>query len=187
MQKCLIVKTLLLCGLLSWSTPGFSESKPATPARSLKPLQVGTISPLHLSDQIYLAGQPVPGDFDLIQKAGVKTVINLRPLSELTWDEGSYLKMRELDYIHIPFRAPETLTPEVFDQCRKLLNDKTKRPLVLHCASANRVGAIWLAYRVLDDGLSFDDALKEAKQVGLKTPGYIERAKAYIAAQSNSE
>jgi len=35
--------------------------------------------------------------------------------------------------------------------------------------------------RVLDDGISFQDALNEATQVGLKTRGYVEQAKAYIA------
>lgn len=185
MRNDFILKSILLFSLLTCTAPLFGESKPAT--QSLKPHQLGMISPLHRSAQIYLAGQPLQTDFDLVQKAGVKTVVNLRPLSELTWDESAYLKMLKLDYIHIPFRAPDTLTPEVFDQCRKILNDKSKHPLVVHCASANRVGAIWLTHRVLDDGISFDDALQEARQVGLKTPGYIERAKAYIAAQSKSE
>jgi hypothetical protein len=38
-----------------------------------------------------------------------------------------------------------------------------ERPLLLHCASANRVGAVWLAHRVLDGGLSYDAALREAE------------------------
>ncbi|QDT44761.1 hypothetical protein Pan241w_48770 [Gimesia alba] len=181
------IKVILLAGLLTCSTPLFGESNPATSTKNLKKLEMGTISPLHRSDQIYLAGQPMQTDFDLIQKTGVKTILNLRPMTEQRWDEGSYLKMLELDYINIPFRAPDTLTPAVFDQCRKILNDKSKHPVVVHCASANRVGAIWLTHRVLDDGISFDAALKEARQVGLKTPGYIERAKAYIAAQAKSE
>lgn len=187
MQKFQIVQTVLLCGLLAWATPGFSDSQSSGSTKALKPHQLGTISPLHRSNQIYLAGQPVQQDFELVQKAGVKTILNLRPLSEQRWDEGAYLKMLELNYINVPFRAPDTLTPEVFDQCRKILNDNSKHPLVVHCASANRVGAIWLTHRVLDDGISFDDALKEATQVGLKTRGYIKQAKAYIAAQSKAE
>ena len=181
------IKAILFTGLLTCSTPLFGESKPATSNKHLKKHELGTISPLHRSDQIYLAGQPMQTDFNLVQKAGVKTILNLRPMSEQRWDEGAYLKMLELDYINIPFRAPDSLTPAVFDECRKILNDKSKHPIVVHCASANRVGAIWLTHRVLDDGVSFDDALKEATQVGLKTRGYIERAKAYIATQSKSE
>lgn len=180
--KLCIVVCLCICTI-----PVFGESKPAETTKAPKPLELGTISPLHQSHQIYLAGQPEKSDFDLVRQAGVKTILNLRTTNEQRWDEAAWLKMLELDYINVPFRAPDSLTPDVFDQCRKIMNDKTKHPLVVHCASANRVGAIWLTYRVLDDGLSFEDALIEARQVGLKTPGYIDRAKAYIATQSKSE
>ncbi|QDT23258.1 protein tyrosine phosphatase family protein [Gimesia chilikensis] len=178
---------LLIFCLATYPTTVWGDSKTESVCRMLQAEELGQISPLHRSGQIYLAGQPGEDDFNLIQKAGVKTVINLRPSRELKWDEAMYLKMLNLDYVQIPFRAPESLTPAIFDQCRKLLNDKSKQPLVLHCASANRVGAIWLTHRVLDDGLSFEAALAEAKQVGLKTPGYIEQARAYIAQQGKAE
>jgi protein tyrosine phosphatase (PTP) superfamily phosphohydrolase (DUF442 family) len=55
-----------------------------------------------------------------------------------------------------------------------------ERPLLFHCASANRVGALWLPYRVLDNGITYDAALAEAKQVGLRAPGMETKAKDYI-------
>lgn len=187
MQLSQPVKLLLLLSLFTCPLAARGESKTDASSRTLKAEELGQITPLHRSGQIYLAGQPAEADFDLIRKAGVKTVINLRTERELKWDEALYLKMLQLDYVHIPFRKPDSLTPAVFDQCRKLLNDKSRQPLMLHCASANRVGAIWLTHRVLDDGLCFEAALEEAKQVGLKTPGYIDQAKAYIAAQMKAE
>ena len=51
--------------------------------------------------------------------------------------------------------------------------------MILHCSSANRVGAVWLAHRVLDGGLKYNEALSEAKTVGLKLPAYEERVKEY--------
>lgn len=77
-------------------------------------------------------------------------------------------------------RHLEKLTDKVFDETRKLLNDKAKRPLILHCASANRVGAVWLAHRVLDGGLKYEEALSELKTVGLKLPAFEQKAKDYI-------
>ena len=62
-----------------------------------------------------------------------------------------------------------------------MLGDKKKQPLMLHCGSANRVGAIWLVHRVLDDGIDVDVAVVEAKKVGLRVPSYLEKAKDYIA------
>ena len=84
-------------------------------------------------------------------------------------------------YYHISFKTPESLTDKVFDSVRGLLNEKVKQPLIIHCSSANRVGAVWLAHRVLDGGISYDKALTEAKTVGLKLSAYEDKAKAYIA------
>ena len=55
-----------------------------------------------------------------------------------------------------------------------------ERPALVHCGSANRVGAVYLPWRVLDGGLSVEDALAEAKVVGLKTPMYETKALDYI-------
>jgi hypothetical protein len=53
----------------------------------------------------------------------------------------------------------------------------------MHCHSGNRVGAIWLAWRVLDGGLAWDKALDEAHEVGLKTPAFETRVKDYVERQ----
>lgn len=178
-----LVKSLLLIVLLLTTLPVTAETEADSKPQELKPISLGQITPLHRRKLIYLAGQPTKEDFPLLQKDGVKTVVNLRTTKELNWDEAGYVRMLELDYVAIPFLTPETLTPTVFDQCRGILNDQARHPLILHSASANRVGAIWLVHRVLDDDIEYDAALKEAQQVGLKTPGYIDQAKAYIAAQ----
>ncbi|MBK7644821.1 MAG: hypothetical protein IPJ19_17565 [Planctomycetes bacterium] len=87
-----------------------------------------------------------------------------------------------LAYVNIPFGKPEQLTDEVFAKARGELG-KAQKPILLHCHSANRVGAIWLAYRVLDDGLAYDAALAEAKTVGLTSPALEAKAKDYIQRQ----
>jgi protein tyrosine phosphatase (PTP) superfamily phosphohydrolase (DUF442 family) len=84
-------------------------------------------------------------------------------------------------YENFGFQQPEELTDAVFDGARKALAPADGAPVLLHCASANRVGAIWLAHRVLDDGLAYGDALVEAETVGLKSPAFRDKAKEYIA------
>lgn len=183
MPKLTLFRTLLCFSLFALTVPASAKPEADPSPLELESVTLGRITPLHRRGQIYLAGQPAKTDFPLIQKEGIKTVVNLRTEKELDWDEGGYVRMLELNYVAIPFLAPDTLTPAVFDQCRAVLNDQARHPLILHSASANRVGAIWLVHRVLDDDLDMDAALKEAQQVGLRTPGYIDQAKAYIAAQ----
>ena len=146
----------------------------------LEPYECGTIARLHTYREILLASQPKPEDFEPLKKAGVKTVINLRHEDEVTdLDERQVVTNLSLEYINLPWKGPEELTDAIFDRARQLLNT-AERPILLHCKSANRVGAVWLPWRVLDGALSHEDALAEAKTVGLKSPAYEEKARDYI-------
>lgn len=135
---------------------------------------------LNQIDDIYLAGQPQPEYFAQAEKQGLATVICLRDESEITgFDEGKIVDERGMTYVNIPFQGPEELTDSVFDEVRQQLVS-ADRPILIHCGSANRVAAVWIPFRVLDEGLAWEEALAEAKSIGLRTPAYEERAKAYI-------
>ena len=82
-------------------------------------------------------------------------------------------------YANPGFQGPDQLTDTVLDESLALLRD-ADRPLLMHCASANRTGAVWLAHRVLDGGLSVDQALIEARTVGLRSPAYEARVLEYV-------
>lgn len=144
------------------------------------PLALGSVQRLHMFRGVYLASQPEPDDFRIARDAGIRTVLDLREKGERTWDEAVLVEKLGMEYHSLPFKAPDTLTDAVFDQARSLLNDRSKRPLLFHCSTANRVGAVWLAHRILDHGLSFEEALAESRQLGLELPAYIDRARTYI-------
>ncbi len=169
--------------------PVVAEDKPAKieKTQKLEPAKCGSVKQLHALGDIYLAGQPSPEDFQEFKKRGVKSVLNLRTKEELDFDEAKTIKNLGLEYHHIPIAGPESLTNENFDKLRKLLSEKEQRPMVLHCTAANRVGAVWLAHRVLDGGLTYDAALVEAKTVGLKTPALEAKAKDYISKQKTKK
>lgn len=144
--------------------------------------QVGSVDNMHAMGRYDLASQPGREDLALFKERGVTRVINLRTSPEMPFDEAEAVKGLGLEYHHIPVAGPESLTDEVYAKLRSLLNEGEGRVL-LHCASANRVGAVWLAKRVLDDGLTYEAALKEAHAVGLKSAGLESRAAQYIEAQ----
>ncbi len=135
---------------------------------------------IHEFGGVFLAGQPTPEGFAEAQKAGVRTVVNLRAANELNWDEKATVVELGMQYVHVPVASADALTDDVFQQMRQLLKDKTKRPMLVHCFSAGRVGATWLAHRVLDDGLTVEAAVAEAKTIGLKKEEYIAKATDYV-------
>jgi uncharacterized protein (TIGR01244 family) len=157
-----------------------NKDKDPPKTQKLEPYKCGKVERLHTYDGIFLASQPQRDDFRLAKEGGIKTVINLREKDELDWDEEAFVKDLGMEYHHLPFKSPAGLTDEVFAKARQVLNNKEKKPILLHCSSANRVGAIWLAHRVLDHKLGYEDALKEAETVGLKLPAFADKAKDYI-------
>lgn len=150
-------------------------------AESLEPYECGSVTRLHTFEGIFLASQPAEADFEQASMGGIRTVINLRHDFEMPdWNEQDVVQGLGLNYIHVPWNGPEELTDEILDTLRLELN-QAERPILMHCASANRVGAVWLAYRMLDSGLSADEAKAEAKVVGLKSPAYEAKVLDYVA------
>jgi uncharacterized protein (TIGR01244 family) len=159
--------------------PAASASQASVPGEFCE-AELGATEPVHAAGQIYLAGQPQPSDIQTIAQRGVKTIVTLRKPEELDWDEEAAVKSAGMTFVAVPFDGPGELTDDVFDRVRKALNEHRDAPLVLHCGRANRVGAVWMAHRVLDEGVGIDQALEEAKAAGLRTPGYVEKAQDYI-------
>lgn len=143
------------------------------------PETLGEIQSLHRLGGIYLASQPSVQDFQLLKEAGIRTLIDQRYPEETPFDEGAIVERLGMTYTNVPWNGPADLSDEVFDRYRQLLNE-SEQPLLLHCSSANRVGTVWLPWRVLDGGVSVETALEEARLVGLRLPAYEEAAVAYI-------
>ena len=175
--------TVAFLALLNFSAATAEDTRAEPEAKKeekLEACKLGSTYNVHRLGKVYLAGQPSADDFAIAKKDGIKTVINLRMPGEMRFDEKGVLKELRIEYHYLPFAAPDTLKDEIFEKSLKVLGDKKKQPVLLHCASANRVGAIWLVHRVLTDKVPFDKALKEAKEVGLRFPPYEDKAKAYI-------
>jgi uncharacterized protein (TIGR01244 family) len=137
---------------------------------------------LCLNEDFATAAQPREEAFAKLAANGFRSVLNLR-----TDAEGVDLKREQelveksaVKYFNVPVvgSAPKTESVEAFI---KIIKDKANHPMLIHCASANRVGAFWMIYRVVEQGWSEDKALEEATQIGLSSPGLKKFAQDYIA------
>lgn len=137
---------------------------------------------------VTIGGEPMRFDraapdaaaLDAAKRAGVTTVIDYRKASERTgFDEKAGVEALGMNYINIPFQNESELTDEVFDATRSSLKGLEGTALI-HCRSGNRAAAAWLPYRVLDEGVSWDRALAEARAIGLKSAALEAKAKDYI-------
>jgi protein tyrosine/serine phosphatase len=61
-----------------------------------------------------------------------------------------------------------------------LVKEQSNHPMLINCASANRVGAFMMIYRVLEQGWSQEKALEEALKIGLRGDELKKFAQSYI-------
>ena len=144
--------------------------------------ELGKTKNVHRAGNLFFAGQFTKADVELIKAGKFKRVITLRTDGEIEWDEKAAIENAGIEFIELPFRSPDALTDEVFDEIRELLADDSSKTL-LHCGSANRVGGVWLPYRVLDENMPLEFAIQEAEEIGLRTPFIKEKALEYIKRQ----
>jgi uncharacterized protein (TIGR01244 family) len=114
------------------------------------------------------AGQPSDEAWADIREAGFKAVLNLRTEQEGSLEERAKVEAAGLEYFNIPIGSDGIHESQV-ELFSKILGDSTKRPLLIHCASSNRVGAMWFIHEVLGEGKDESSALEEARKAGLKS------------------
>lgn len=132
------------------------------------------------------AGQPGPGAWDALAKSGARTVVDLRaPNEPRGYDEPAAVSAAGLEYVALPV-TQVTLSDAQFDTLRGILRDPARRPIVVHCASSNRVGALLLPYFALDEKQPLDKAIELAIDAGLRSQELAAMAVDYVRRHSAS-
>ncbi len=165
---------LLLC-----ATPALPDTQ-GNQAPALLAASLGTTARVHQSGNALLTSQPGAQDLALARERGIRTVISLRLAGEPAAFDGRAAAMRlGLAYHNVPWNGSAEQADGVFDEVRRLLN-ATAEPLLLHCGSGNRVGAVWIPWRVLDRGVPLEAAVAEARTIGLVSPEFEAQARDYV-------
>ena len=135
--------------------------------------------------EVATAGQPEQEDFERLAEAGYKTVVDLRtPEEPRGLDEPEVVRRAGMEYTNIPV-GHERVDDDAFERFRELMADPGHRPTLVHCSSANRVGALLIPYLILDEGKAPEDAVRMASEVGLRSDELKQAALRYATHRSN--
>ncbi len=126
------------------------------------------------------AGKPAPEGIEKIKAAGFKTVIDLLPPAEAAKEEAAAVERLGMRYVSIPVTAA-TLDWDQARAAKKVLDDASSRPVLIHCASGNRVGALVALVRALD-GVAPSQALAEGRRAGMTAAPLEARVSDLLAA-----
>jgi uncharacterized protein (TIGR01244 family) len=132
------------------------------------------------TEGVLFGGQPSAEQLESIAAAGYRTVIDLRGAGEdRGYDEATAASDAGLDYHHIEVTQQTLSSDAPFDQFLDLFSE-AETPVLVHCASGNRVGAMYYTYLVAKKGMDRDEALAEAKAQGLRSDQLATAANRYL-------
>lgn len=121
-----------------------------------------------LRPRLAAAGQPAPQALARLRDMGFRTVVNLRTEREGAAQERAVVEGQGLRYVWVPVTAESFSLADV-DAVQRVLDDRSSGPVLLHCASSNRVGAVW-AVMQSRQGRTLDEALAAGREAGLHSP-----------------
>lgn len=135
-----------------------------------------------LDSDFSTGAQPTEQAYAKAAASGFRAVLSLRAGNEGVdlARERTLVEKAKMRYFNIPVvsSAPR---PEQADEFIVVVKNKSNHPMLINCASANRVGAFMMIYRVLEQGWTEDKALEEARKIGLVSEGLKKFAQETIA------
>lgn len=148
----LTAAVLLLTGL-----PALADS-PSAPPVAVEIPNVRTPLP-----GVTSGGQPTEDELRQAAELGYRTVVSLRTAGEeIPFNEAELVTSLGMSYVSLPIPGAEGINADNAKALAKIL-DEAERPLVLHCGSGNRVGALF-AIEAHDLG---EKNAEEALQIGI--------------------
>ena len=176
------------------SPPPLAEADTPSPASEAPPEDPGPTVPVgdsnpktewlgdfnnvyHLADY-YFAGMPTEEGLIKASESGVKVIVNL-----LTEDQTARMKIDYdliisklgVRYEHIPV-TPDTFSIADVDRFAEILAS-ADGPVLIHCASSNRVGGMWAAYLNRYGDVVLGKAIQLGQTAGLSSQTMIDAVK----------
>lgn len=160
----LVVAALVACRSLP-------PEPPPPPWPAFESAELGSAPNVHRAGDLWIGGRPERADLELALRRGLVRVIDISAAQvPAVYDIDGAARAQGLDYVRIPFgtRAPERDAVE-----RALVELRRPGAKYLFCDGGEGAALVLAIHRVLDHGVPLDQALVEARRLGMK-PGLAE-------------
>ncbi|HEU4434340.1 MAG TPA: sulfur transferase domain-containing protein [Pyrinomonadaceae bacterium] len=122
-----------------------------------------------VSERLYRGAQPLDGGVSKLHELGINTVINLRGADERSRAEEAAVRALGLNYFNVSLprwgRPEDTRVVRIME----LITSADNGRVFIHCKDGvDRTGVIVAIYRMTHDGWSAEQAVAEAKHLGMR-------------------
>ena len=155
----------------AWAAHALDAGTPVPVAASPDPAAIDVPVLLAPREGLFVAqGQPGADDWRALAARGIATVIDLRADGELEGrDEAAEVAAAGLAYRQVPVAGLAGITTDNASLLWQAIRD-AEGPVLVHCASGNRVGALLALGAANEGGIAPDQALAFGRSAGLTHP-----------------
>ncbi|MCH7870654.1 MAG: redoxin domain-containing protein [Planctomycetes bacterium] len=135
---------------------------------------------------IYVSGVTTAAGLEALRARGVQTVLDLRLPEQVEPDFAATVDNLGMNYLALPMQSAAMTD----DQAQAFLDAMRKyggQPLLIHCKSGNRSGAMYGVYVGARRKLDVEAAMTRARQAGLRNDKLAEAVRSYLERLNGSE
>jgi len=140
---------------------------------------------IQINDEVTVGPQPSEEEIQQLADDRFRAVVNFRAEGEEEQPfsprhEGLKVQAAGMDYLNIPVTV-DSLGADVVDRFRRQF-DNLAKPVYAHCRSGKRAAAMIMMHLAREQGLSGEQALKKAEELGLEydSPELAEFIRTYV-------
>lgn len=141
----------------------------------------------HTGD-LWFGSSPCKDDLNLARRRGVRTVIDLSLADEVApCDVRGVSAEFGLRYFDLGLTRIDFLNDETVDLVLEKLRDPASGPYLMFCGTGGRCAMLVAIHRVVDQGVTLDVALEEARHAGMDGGAQADFVRAQVARLTASE
>jgi len=115
-----------------------------------------------------ISGQPSPAELVEARQAGITHVVNARDIGEFeAWNETELVETLGMTYHRVPIGNTQDLDLDAVRSFDRILSDIGDERALLHCASGNRIGALFALRAAWLQGRDAEEAIEIGQARGL--------------------
>ncbi|MGF6167363.1 tyrosine-protein phosphatase [Pseudomonas moraviensis] len=164
-----------LVALLHGIAARAADATPPRPAEWAQPVEV-QFNLFRMSPTLYRSALPSRSAVPLLNSLHVVTVINFLPDADSDW-----LSVPGIRQVQLPYRTSHVDDSDVLKALRAIQSAEADGPVLMHCKhGSDRTGLMAAMYRVVVQGWSKEQALKEMTEGGFGDSQHFHDSVRYV-------
>ena len=129
-----------------------------------------------VSARLYRGGQPTREGMAALEQLGVRTIVDLRDWSGISFVDRKRARAHGMRYHRISLGKLRGPTRATMNRILRILADPESGPVYVHCRrGSDRTGTVIACHRIANEGWTAEEAIAEARERGMIKLEFLKR------------